>query len=761
MIGRPLRRLEDSHLITGRGRYVDDISLPSTAHAVFVRSVEAHALIRSVSLDQRDAGRARLFGPRELGLTAPVQNQHPSPLIERSTQAPPLSDHEVCFVGQPIAVVVAPTAQEATDAAAAVLIDYEPLPTMTDHRRALDVDAPPVHLGGDGNLIATLSASFGEVEAGFATAPRRLALDVDQHRGAGASMEGRAILASWEEGELKLWTSTQAPYAVRSHLASYLGLKPDSVRVIAPDVGGGFGPKAAVYPEEYVVAALAIHLRQPVKWIEQRRENFTATYQQRGQSGRIEVAFDDNGRVLALRAHLTHDCGAFVPYGIVVPMTTLRLMSGPYRIPALEATIECVFTNATPTAAIRGAGRPNACFALERTMDAIARSLNLERETIRRRNFIPVDALPYQVDIPGSDGRPITYDSGDFTRALDAALEAARIDDFPSRREVSERSGLRRGYGIASYIEDTGMGPFEGARIEILAGGEVLVETGAGAQGQGHETVFAQICAQHLGVEPGRVRVRSGDTAFYSHGVATVASRTGQTTAAAVSVAAEELASITKELAADELEAAFEDIALEGGMAMVVGQPGTEIPFADLVSRLSRADAFPTRLRRPGLSVERVVPFGGLGFTYGTHVAEVEVDPETGHVRVVGYIVVHDCGTLINPMIVDGQIDGGVAHGLGNALMERVQFSDSGQPLTTSFMDYHLMTAVEMPPLVKTHTVTPSPNNPLGTKGAGEGGTIPAAAAVTSAVEHALSDRGVIVNHYPVEMQWVQKAATG
>jgi carbon-monoxide dehydrogenase large subunit len=693
-----------------------------------------------------------------------MPNQYPSPLITQSIQAPPLAIDEVCFVGQPVAVVVAETGAEAVDCSESVEVEYETLPVVIDHRRALDPESPPAHLGSSTNLVGTLTARFGDVDGAFAAADRQVVVEVDQHRGALASMEGRAVLATWDEADhrLTVWTSSQAPHAVRAHLASYLGLSPDEVRVIAPDVGGGFGPKAAIYSEEYVVAALALRLRRPVKWTERRREHFVSTNQQRGQSGTIEAAVDADGMILGLKARLIHDCGAYVPYGIVVPMTTLRLLSGPYAIPALDATIEVVCTNATPTGAIRGAGRPNATFAVERVVDAIARDLGLDRAEVRRRNFVRPDQLPYVVGITASDGRMVTYDSGDYAAALDRALEVADLDGFEKRRNASVAQGRLRGVGIASYVEDTGLGPYEGVRVEVLTNGEVLIETGASSQGQGHATVLAQICGSHLGVGPDRVRVRAGDTATYGHGVATVASRSGQTTASAVHVAAADLAETVKRLAADHLEASSEDIVLVDGMAMVVGQPGTEIPLGDLAAGLQPklGASLPEGQQTPGLSVERVLPFDGLAYTFGTHVAEVEVDPDTGHVVVTNYVVVHDCGTLLNPMIVDGQIDGGVAHGLGNALSEEVRFSDDGQPLTTSFMDYRLVTAVDMPPLTKVHTETPSPTNPLGAKGAGEGGTIPAAAAVASAVEHALEGTGVTVGHYPISSEWVRRAIT-
>lgn len=763
MIGSPLRRVEDPRLVTGQGRYVDDIAMSGMLHAVFVRSVEAHALIDSIDSGNGESG--QVFTAADLGLERAMPNQYPSPLITQSLQTPPLAVDEVCYVGQPVAVVVGHSMAEAVDRADAVHVEYSPLPVTIDHRRALEPGAPPTHHGTESNLVATLAAGFGDIDAVFSAATRVVSVEVDQHRGALASMEGRAVLANWDEVDrrLTIWNSTQAPHAVRAHLATYLGLSPHEMRVVAPDVGGGFGPKAAIYAEEYVVAALALALGRPVKWTERRREHFVATNQQRGQSGRVEAAVDGDGHILGLRARLVHDCGAYVPYGIVVPMTTLRLLSGPYAIPALDATIDVVFTNATPTGAIRGAGRPNATFAVERVVDAIARELEIDRAEVRRRNFIAPDAFPYVVDITASDGRKVTYDGGDYRAALDTALQAAGIADFEQRRQASALSGLLRGYGIASYVEDTGLGPYEGVRVEVLTNGDVLVETGAGSQGQGHATVLAQICAAHLGVSPDRVRVRGGDTAAYGHGIATVASRTGQTAASVLHLAAGELAETIKRLAAARLEASAEDIVLVDGVAMVVGQPGSEIPLGDIASGLQPklGASLPEGQQRPGLSVERVLPFDGLAYTYGTHVAEVEIDPETGHVTVANYTVVHDCGTLINPMIVDGQIDGGVAHGLGNALMEQILYTDEGQPLTTSFLDYRLMTAVDMPPLVKIHTETPSPTNPLGAKGAGEGGTIPAAAAVASAIEHALGATGIAVNHHPVSAEWVHRAAAG
>ncbi|HEU4320540.1 MAG TPA: xanthine dehydrogenase family protein molybdopterin-binding subunit [Acidimicrobiia bacterium] len=764
MIGEALRRREDPRLITGRGRYVDDLHMDGTVHVAFVRSQEAHALIESVEFDSDHDG-ARLFTASDLGLQAPMPLQNPGPIIVQPLTASPLATDEVCYVGQPIAMVAAPTAQAAVDALDAVFVGYEPLPATVDHRHALDDSSPPVHRSSDSNLAATVGARFGDAAAVLDASERVITLDLDQHRGALASLEGRAVLAQWSDADqtLSVWTSSQSPHAARNMIASYFGLSPDDVRVVTPDVGGGFGPKALIYPEELALAALTRLLGVPVKWTERRREHFVSAAQQRGQSGTVEAAFDDSGRVTAVRARLVHDLGAFVPYGVVVPLTTLRLMSGPYAIPNLDVEIACVFTNAAPTGAIRGAGRPHATFLLERVIDSIARALDVDPAEVRRRNFVGREDFPYTVPISGSDGRPISYDGGDYHLALEMALEAANREGFAERRESSASHGLLRGLGIASYIEDTGLGPYEGARIEILPSGEVIVETGNSAQGQGHETVFTQICADQLGVPVDRVTVRGGDTGRYPHGISTVASRTATTGAGAVHVTAIELAETVRQLAASRLEAAVEDIVLQDGAAMVIGQPGTEIPLGELAAAAQpKLGGIPSPGNRlPGLSAERVLPFDGLAFTYGTHVAEVEIDPETGHTTVVSYVVVHDCGTMLNPMIVDGQIDGGVAHGLGNALSERVVYDETGQPLTTTFMDYRIITAADMPQLIKIHTETPSPNNPLGAKGAGEGGTIPAAAAVVAAIEDALGDRVAPITHHPISTQWVFEALHG
>jgi len=759
MIGAPLRRLEDPRLIQGQGRYVDDINRPDTHYVVFVRSPEAHARIVGIEADEPRTmpGVLGVYSGTDLGLTDRMPNLYPAPALAGSKQGFALALDEVAYVGEAVVAVVAKTRRQAVDAAELVFVEYDPLPVVVDHLSALAEGTPMVHSDLDSNLVATMHAKYGEVDGAFGSATRVIDVHVHQHRGACASMEPRGVMAVVDDvfGQLVVWSSTQSPYPLRTHLVEFLGLEGDKVRVIAPDVGGGFGPKAALYAEEYVVAALALKLGVAVKWVETRREHFVSTLQQRDQSQLYQVAIDGDGRIQGLRGRIIHDNGAYVPYGLVLPSTGLQLTPGPYVVPTMDVTLEVVYTNKTPTCPIRGAGRPYATFAIERVMDAIARETGLDRAEVRRRNFIPADAFPYEREIKSRDGNPVTVDSGDYERALNNALGV--VAGFSARRAESEAEGKLRGLGIASYTEDTGLGPFEGARVEVLPSGDVVIDTGAASQGQGHDTVFAQLVSSELGVDPSRIRCRSADTGHYGYGISTAASRTAVTAGSSVYLAAKEVADMARSLAAERLEANESDLVFENGMVKVVGQPGAEVSLASLSGSMQGTGAtpLPGGRRLPGLAADRAFQMQKPAFAFGTHIAEVEIDPETGFVEVVHYVVAHDCGVVLNPMIVDGQIDGGVAHGLGNALSERVSFTDDGQPVATTFMDYRIMSSVEMPPITKLHSETRSPFNPLGVKGVGEGGTIPAAATIASAVEDALSPFRAIIDRYPITPETV------
>ena len=529
MIGAPLRRLEDPRLIQGQGRYVDDLERPGTLHAVFVRSPEAHARIVDIDIEGVSdlPGVVAVCAAADLGLVDPMPGMFPAPPAAKRAHA--LAVEEVAYVGEAIVVVVATSRREAVDAAERVYVEYEPRPAVVNHFSALDPDVPMAHVDLESNLVTTMKAAYGDTDTAFRSADRVIDVELHQHRGACASIEPRGVFAYRDEllGELVVSSSTQSPFPLRQHTAEFLGLELDAVRVVTPDVGGGFGPKAGLYAEEFVVAALAMRLGRPVKWVESRREHFVCTLQQRDQSQIFQVAADADGKIQGLRGRIIHDNGAYVPYGFVLPATGLALTAGPYVVPTLDVVLDVVYTNKTPTSPIRGAGRPYAIFAIERVIDAIARELGIDRADVRMRNYVPADAFPYERQLKGRDGSLVTLDSGDYELALNNALAA--VEGFEDRRLASESRGRLRGLGIASYLEDTGLGPFEGARVEVLPSGDVVVETGAASQGQGHWTVFAQLVASELGVDPTRVRVRSADSGHYGYGISTVASRTAVT----------------------------------------------------------------------------------------------------------------------------------------------------------------------------------------------------------------------------------------
>lgn len=761
-VGADVRRLEDPRLLTGGGRYTDDLRRPGLLEAAFVRSAHAHAAIRGIDLVAARAlpGVHAAWALADLGsplADAPMAQMAPSPLILQDRVQHVLAKDEVCYVGEPVVVIVAENRHIAEDAAALVAVDYETLPAVVDCRAALKPGTPSVHLGAEGNLAARLAVGFGDVDAAFAGAPHILTVDLMQHRGAAHPMEGRAVLAEHDptSGRLTLHSATQSPYLVRRFLARLLGLDEQDLRVVAPDVGGGFGPKAVFYPEEAVLAVAAMKLGRPVKWAEDRREHFVATTNQRDQHWHLEVACDSNGRMRGIRGHVIHDNGAYLPYGLILAGTTLAPFPGAYALPALALTLDVVYTNTTPTTPVRGAGRPNAIFAVERTVDAIARQLGLDPAEVRRRNFVRPEQFPYVTGMKARDGSAVAYDSGDYAACLDRALDLADAAGFAARQAAARAEGRYLGLGIASFIEDTGLGPFEGVQVRVTAQGGVHVFTGAASQGQGHSTTLAQIVAETLGVKLDRVRVIAADTDRFPHGIATIASRTAVTAGNSAHIAAMEVRNKAVRFAAHRFEVAPEDVALEDGQLKVVGTDRA-MPLGEVALALSGTIGQPVPAGlTPGLEATGYFAAKATPHASGSNVAEVEVDIETGAVYLRNYVVVHDCGRVINPKIVDGQITGGVVHGIGNALFEEMVYDAAGQPVSTTLAEYLLPTATEIPPIRIAHIETPSPLNPLGVKGAGESGTIPAIAAVVSAVENALKPFGVTVARYPLNPERV------
>ena len=675
-IGARIKRLEDPTLLKGQGRYVSDINLPGILHAAFVRSVHAHAAIKSI--DTRRARQANgvhaVFMLAEMPgripnmrLPLPV----PSPLIIHPLTQYCLAKDEVCYAGEAIAVVVAKSLNAAEDGAEMVEIEYDSLAAVSDCRGANEAGAPYAHSGLDTNVASRFRLSYGEPDAAFHNAAYAVRDSFWTHRGCGQALEGRAVLARFDpiDKVLMIWSATQAPHLNKSALARLLDLAPDKVRVLAPpDVGGGFGPKGMFYAEEAVVAASAFKLGRPVRWIEDRRENFLATNQERDQYWDVALAFDRDGKIRGVRGKLLHDTGAYLPWGIVTPQISGTTMPGPYVLPSYDLEVVVAFTNKVPTTPVRGAGRPQAVFAMERLMDLAARELGVDRAEIRKRNFIQASQMPYPVGLIARDGSPVTYDSGDYPQCQSMALGAAGYRDFPNRQRVALQEGRYIGIGIANYVEGTGLEPFEGATVKILRSGRVTVSSGASPQGQGHQTTFAQICAEQLGVDPADITVTTGDTAAISMGIGTFASRITVNAGSSVFLAANEVCNRVLRLGARLLEAQESDLELSGGRVYVRGAGNTGISFAELAGQAEGIPGFSlAALPSPGLEATEYFTPSRSTYSNGTHVAEVEVDIITGQVRVVRFFVVNDCGRVVSPVIVEGQIQGGVAHGIGNA----------------------------------------------------------------------------------------------
>ena len=761
-IGAEVQRMEDPRLITGHGRYVDDITMQGMLHAAFLRASQAHAKIRSIDTSRAAEmpGVQRVFTLADFApeYRKPMNQLYPAPVIEQNKTQYPLAKDEVCYVGEAVAVVVADSRAIAEDALALIEVDYETLPAVVNIMTALEDGAPLAHADTSSNLMGRMRSKFGDIDDAFAKADHVFSADFMQHRGGCHSMETRGVIARddpWGEG-LSLWTSAQSPYLIRRALATWLDEPEERVRVIAPDVGGGFGPKAGFYPEEIVIPLVARALGRPVKWIEDRREHFVSTTTQRDQHWHLEVACTNEGKMLGLRGTVTHENGAYIPYGILLPNSSLMPLPGAYAIPAVDVGVDIVFTNTVPNSPVRGAGRPCGIYAVERMVQTVSRELGISPEEVRRRNYVRPEQMPYETGATLRGGAPLVYDSGDYEALLDKALDLADFAGFKERQAAARKEGRYLGIGISSCIEDTGMGPYEGTTVRVESSGKVAVRTGAASQGQGHHTMIAMIVAENLGVAPEDILFESADTGKFPHGVGTIGSRVAANVGPSAFDAATKVRAKALRLAAEVLEASEADLDIEDGVVRVNGVPDLSITLGELAVKLSPASA----LRVPAgfdplLEATSYDGSSGSPIACGSNVAEVEVDPGTGEVRVLRYSVAHDCGVMINPMIVHGQIVGGVIHGIGNALFERMIYDDQGQPLTTNYGEYLLPLASEMPRVDVTHMETPSPLNSLGVKGAGEGGTIPAAPAVVAAIENALEEFNVVIDYYPVDPQYL------
>jgi aerobic carbon-monoxide dehydrogenase large subunit len=773
-VGRSLLRREDRRLLTGQGQFIADLVLPRMLHAVLVRSPVAHARIRAVDLSRTSTAPGvvlALNGTDLLQLLPPVpegQISMPSKwtsVVQHkflNPQQPLLAHDKVRHVGEAMAIVVAESRDQAEDAAERVTWDLEEVPAVVDPEAALRPDSPIVHDRFQTNLIGTFSVGRGNVDAALAQALHRLQRRFYHHRYAAVPMECRGVVSAYDPrtDAATIWSSTQVVHWVRREAAALLGLPEARVRCIALDVGGGFGGKGHVYPEDLLITFLARKLGRPVRWIEGRSEHLMSATHSRDQLHDVEVGFDDDGRILALRDDYLVDCGAWNPIGSGVAYNTAVHLTGPYKIENLAASGKIVVTNKVPNAPYRGAGRPEAAFAMERTIDLVARTLGLEPSEVRRRNMIRADEMPYRVGIPYRDGEPIVYDSGDYPGALQKALDAVGgVEAFRRHQGEARRAGRYLGLGIGFYIEGTGVGPFESAFVRIDPSGKVYVSCGAAPQGQGMETIFSQVVADVWQVAPEDVVLSFADTAAIAIGFGTMASRSTVTASAAIHHASARLRDKVFLIAAHLLECATADLELRDGGVGVVGVPGATVSLQK-VGQAARPGWENTRPQgvEAGLEETHYWQPPTVTWSYAVHVAIVEVDRETGRVGIDKYAVAHDCGVVVNPMLVEGQIMGGAAQGLGGVLCEAIVYDTNGQLLSGSLMDYALPTASDVPAMQIVHQHSPSPLNPLGVKGVGEGGAVAPPAAIANAVCDALAPFGVEVNSTPIKPEQLVRA---
>jgi carbon-monoxide dehydrogenase large subunit len=777
-VGRRLRRKEDRRLLTGAGTYVADLRLPGMLHAAVLRSVVAHGVVTHLDVAPAlgaDGVVAALTGADlegRVGRFPEGARQEISPALTekvplevRSCPMPVLATGRVHWVGQPLAVVVAADRYLAEDALELIEVDYDPLPAVLDPAGALAAGAPVLHPELGDNLAASFAFSTGDVEAALAAAPHRLARRFTMGRQAANAMECRGVVASWDAGleELAVWGTNARPHLVRAYIAQMLGLPAERVRFVAPDMGGSFG--TGVYTEDVLVPYLAMLLGRPVRWLEDRRENLAVTRHARDQVHELEAGYDDHGRILAVADRFLVDCGAYNPYAITVSYNSAAHLRGQFRIDAYAFEGRNVLTNKAPVAPVRGAGRPEAVFAMDRVVDLIAAERGLDPVEVRRRNLIPAAATPYPMGIPYRDGVDVVYDRADFPGQLERALELFGYRELRARQPALRAQGRRVGIGVSSYVEGSGYGPHEGAIVRVDPTGHVLVVTGAKPHGQGLETTLAQVCADQLGVHPDQVVVRAGDTALIAHGIGTFASRSAVTAGSAVGLAAQAVRRKALEVAAAMLEADPVDLELADGRVFPRGAPGGGVSLAEVA-----AAAVPGPRSRapqgaePGLEARHYFVPPTVTFGSGTHAVAVEVDEDTGFVRLLRYVTVDDCGQMLNPTVVEGQVHGGVAHGIGNGLYEEVVYDPEGQLVTGSYQDYLLPTAAEVPPIQVGHQTFPSDRNPFGIKGVGEGGAVSPPAAIANAVADALRPLEVDLSRLPLHperlFRLIQEAKT-
>jgi carbon-monoxide dehydrogenase large subunit len=756
LVGARIKRREDPRLIQGRATYVDDIKIAGMHHLAFKRSDIAHGRITAIDISAAEAmeGVEAVFtGKQMVDLIPPMPVGTPYPAPEHRAMA----TDTVRYAGEPVAVVVARDRYLARDAADAIVVTYDPLPTVVDPELAMTGKPTLVHEGFENNLL--LNAIPGgtgtaggkldnaAIDKAFAEAEVVISQRMVNHRLAPSAMEPRGVVAHFEPGKgtMTVWSSTQSPHVLRSIVAAMFGMGQDQVRAIAPEVGGGFGAKINVYGEEFVAAALSRKLEIPLKWVEERSEAFVATIHGRDIIGYVELAAKRDGTVLGLKLRLIADVGAYnMLFTAMIPTLTMLMANATYNIPAIRCTLCEVFTNKTPTDAYRGAGRPEATYFVERAMDMLARELGMEPAEVRRKNFIKSNQFPFHTQCG------VVYDSGDYEKALDHALKVADWEGMKRQRDVARAEGRIIGIGLAMYVEVCGLGPsfllpvggWEHAQVTVERDGRISATTGASPHGQGNETTFAQMLADQFGVPIEHVTIHHGDTSVAKQGIGTFGSRSQAVGGAAIHMAGTKVKTKMAKYAAAMLEAHEDDLVFEGGRISVTGAPASGKSFAEVASYAYVPVPLPPGLE-PGLSEEAFFEPSNATFPFGCHISMLEIDRDTGEPKLLKLVAVDDAGHLVNPLIVEGQIHGGLAQGIGQAMIEEVVYNEDGQLVTGSFMDYAMPRATDFPRFELNATVTPTPVNPLGAKGVGEAGTLGSTPCIVAAAVDALSPFGV------------------
>ncbi|SDM40462.1 carbon-monoxide dehydrogenase large subunit [Bacillus sp. OK048] len=768
-IGKSIKRREDKRLLTGKGEYLDDIKILNMHHAAFLRSPYAHAKIIDLNVSkalQLEGVKAIFTGKelyKDIGIVPIMSNVYPAvqarekPMLKPQTQRA-LAYDKVYFVGEPIAAVIATSRAIAEDALQLINVNYEPLPAVVDPETAITNDSTLLHEDWGDNIAVSYKVEAGNVQKAFSESDFVLKESFKINRQSANPMETRGVISKWDNtsNSLTVWSSTQMPHMVRSHISKCLGIAEMNIRVIAPNVGGGFGGKALVYPEEIAMAYFAKKLQFPLKWTEDRLEHMTSAAHARDQLNKVEVGFMKDGTITGLRNELILDTGAHSLYGINSTYNTAAHLPGPYRILNYECEAKVAVTNKTPCSQYRGAGRPEAVFVMDRIIDLIAKKLYLDPIEVRRKNMITVNEMPFDTGRIYKDGEPMVYDSGDYLDCFEKAVKAINYDEFRLRQKQALENGKYLGIGFSAYVEGTGQGPHDGCGIEIDSTGAVICKVSSADQGQGHKTTWAQICADILGVDIETVQVIIGDTGAIYYGSGTYGSRSAVVSGSAVMLAAKEIRKKALEISSVLLEVPIDHLRIENGRVTHKEDEDRGYTYAELVEWV-KPNKLPAKYMdiEPGLRTEKYFIPETVTYSNGVHAAIVEVDIETGKFEIVNYVVSHDAGKIINPLIADGQLMGGVAQGIGGAVYEEIIYDKNGQLLTGTYMDYLIPTASEIPEITSIHMESASPRNPLGVKGLGEGGTISPPAVLANAIEDALSQFDIKINKLPLSPNYI------